>query len=70
MKTNGGRIPGEVMPFYNAWLGGASELNPIFWGVSEPNIARLIATTLAANQMPTPTTETASYMLMHVLGRQ
>lgn len=70
MKTNGGRLPGEVVPFYNVWLGGASELNPIFSGVPEPNIARLIATTLAANQMPTPTTETASCMLMHVLGRQ
>lgn len=35
--AGGGRIPGEVVPFYNVKLGGPANRNPIFWGQSEPD---------------------------------
>ena len=38
----GGRIPGEVVPFYNVNLGGEANRNPIFWGQSEPDTGWLI----------------------------
>ena len=38
----GGRIPGEVVPFYNVKLGGLANRNPIFWGQSEPDTSWLI----------------------------
>ena len=40
--TGGGRIPGEVVPFYNVNLGGEANRNPIFWGQSEPDTGWLI----------------------------
>ena len=40
--TGGGRIPGEVVPFYNVKLGGPANRNPIFWGQSEPDTGWLI----------------------------
>ena len=40
--TGGGRIPGEVVPFYNVNLGGPANRNPIFWGQSEPDTGWLI----------------------------
>lgn len=40
--AGGGRIPGEVVPFYNVNLGGEANRNPIFWGQSEPDTGWLI----------------------------
>lgn len=40
--ASGGRIPGEVVPFYNVNLGGKANRNPIFWGQSEPDTGWLI----------------------------
>lgn len=40
--ASGGRIPGEVVPFYNVNLGGEANRNPIFWGQSEPDTGWLI----------------------------
>lgn len=40
--AGGGRIPGEVVPFYNVKLGGPANRNPIFWGQSEPDTGWLI----------------------------
>lgn len=40
--SGGGRIPGEVVPFYNVKLGGPANRNPIFWGQSEPDTGWLI----------------------------
>lgn len=40
--AGGGRIPGEVVPFYNVNLGGPANRNPIFWGQSEPDTGWLI----------------------------
>lgn len=40
--AGGGRIPGEVVPFYNVKLGGPDNRNPIFWGESEPDTGWLI----------------------------
>lgn len=41
-RDKGGRIPGEVVPFYNVNLGGPDNRNPIFWGQSEPDTGWLI----------------------------
>ena len=38
----GGRIAGEVVPFFNVSLGGTENRNPIFWGQSEPDTGWLI----------------------------
>ena len=38
----GGRIPGEVVPFHNVSLGGPAGRNPIFWGQSAPDTGWLI----------------------------
>ena len=38
----GGRIPGEVVPFHNVRLGGPAGRNPIFWGQSAPDTGWLI----------------------------
>lgn len=40
--AGGGRIPGEVIPFYNVKLGGEANRNPIFWGKSEPDTGWVI----------------------------
>ena len=38
----GGRIAGEVVPFFNVSLGGTENRNPVFWGQSEPDTGWLI----------------------------